>query len=81
MAPAPPRRPLAELVAPVLKVAIRQAGSTPVRHPILEECFVVVRPTEPASTLFEQALAAIAHIAPAKKDSRHEMEDMWGDGE
>ena len=74
--PAPrPLRPLHEIIAPVVRFAERQYAQTAVRHPLHQETFVIVKPAEVASTLFEQALAAIAHVPAAKRDSRHEMED------
>ena len=83
LAPARPLRPLHEIATPILKVATRQAGSTPVRHIRHQETFEIVRPTESLEELFKESIAVLADLPQqATRQQRHEMgEDVWGDGD
>ncbi len=72
--PAPkPLRPLCEIAVPILKVATRQAGSTPVRHIRHQETFEIVRPTETLEELFKESITALADLPQAARHQRHEV--------
>jgi hypothetical protein len=69
-----PRRPLAEIAVPVLRVAERHFENVVYRHPHHQGAYVVTAPTETAYELFAAATEVVDAVCPQeKKAERHEV--------